>query len=130
MWYVVAMCDDAVARFFRLDRIESVHVLDEHFERDAGAVERVMEQGRALASDAVRHMTVRYSPRIARWVAEREGKALARDGSLTVEHPVADDAWAVRHVLQYGPEAEMLEPADLRAVLVERLGASRELTTP
>ena len=121
MWYVVATCDDAVARFFRLDRIEEVHVLADHFERDAGAVERVMEEGRAFASDTVRHMTVRYSPRIARWVAEREGKVLAGDGSLTVEHPVADDAWAVRHVLQYGPEAEILEPAELRALLVERL---------
>lgn len=121
MWYVVAMCDDAVARFFRLDRIESVHVLDEQFQRDAGAVERVMEQGRAFASDTARHMTVRYSPRIARWVAEREGRTLDSDGSLTMQHPVADDAWAVRHVLQYGPEAEIMEPAELRALLVERL---------
>jgi predicted DNA-binding transcriptional regulator YafY len=35
--------------------------------------------------------------------------------------PVADDAWAVRHVLQYGPEAEILEPVELRRMLVERL---------
>lgn len=121
MWYVVATCDDAVARFFRLDRMEDVELLDERFERDASAVARVMEQGRAFTSDTTRHMTVRYSPRIARWVAERGGKVLASDGSLTMQHPVADDAWAVRHVLQYGPEAEILEPAELRALLVERL---------
>lgn len=123
MWYVVALCDDAIARFFRLDRIEEVEVLDTTFERDAGALERVMEYGRPFASDTARRMTVRYSPRIARWVAEREGKEVASDGSLTLEHPVADDGWAVRHVLQYGPEAELLEPADLRDRLRERLGA-------
>ncbi len=66
-------------------------------------------------------MTVRYSPRIARWVAEREGKPLDEDGSLTLEHPVADDSWAVRHVLQYGPDAELLEPAELREKVREGL---------
>jgi predicted DNA-binding transcriptional regulator YafY len=64
---------------------------------------------------------VRYSPRIARWVAEREGVAAAEDGRLTLEHPVADESWAVRHVLQYGPDAEVVEPAELRAAIVKRL---------
>ncbi len=123
MWYVVAMCDDAVARFFRLDRMEDVTILDETFQPDEVALEKVMESGKLFSSDTARRMTVRYSPRIARWVAEREGKPLAADGSLTLEHPVADDAWAVRHVLQYGPEAELLEPAELRALLAERLAA-------
>jgi predicted DNA-binding transcriptional regulator YafY len=85
-----------------------------------------MEAGRAFASDTARRMTVRYSPRIARWVAEREGVALADDGSLTLEHPVADESWAVRHVLQYGPDAEVVTPPSIRELLRERLsGASR-----
>jgi predicted DNA-binding transcriptional regulator YafY len=70
-------------------------------------------------------LRVRYSPRIARWIAEREGKALAADGSLTVEHPLADPDWAVRHVLQYGPDAEVLEPAAVRQEIVRRLEAMR-----
>jgi proteasome accessory factor C len=130
MWYVVAMCDDAVARFFRLDRVEDVDVLDDTFEPDAQAIRSVMERGKPFASDTERCMTVRYSPRIARWVAEREGKPLAADGSLTLTHPVADDAWAVRHVLQYGPEAELLDPADLRTMLAERLNAIRLSMAP
>jgi predicted DNA-binding transcriptional regulator YafY len=67
-------------------------------------------------------MKVRYSPRIARWIAEREGLSLAEDGSLTVEHPLADAEWGIRHVLQYGPDAEVLEPLDLRNEIVKRLG--------
>jgi predicted DNA-binding transcriptional regulator YafY len=46
---------------------------------------------------------------------------LQQDGSYVVEHPVADVQWAVRHVLQYGPEAEVLEPAELREEIVRRL---------
>lgn len=84
-------------------------------------MDRVLEQGRTFASDTTREMTVRYSASIARWVSEREGKPLDDDGSLTLNLPVADDAWAVRHVLQYGPEAEILAPAELRALLIERL---------
>jgi predicted DNA-binding transcriptional regulator YafY len=37
---------------------------------------------------------------------------------------VADDSWAVRHVLQYGPDAEILAPPELREVVRERLSAT------
>jgi predicted DNA-binding transcriptional regulator YafY len=121
MWYVVATTDDATLRFFRLDRIEAVEVLDERFERDPSAALRVQDAGRAFASDTTRRMTVRYSSRIARWVAEREDAPLNDDGSLVLEHPVADESWAVRHVLQYGPDAEVLEPESIREVVVAHL---------
>jgi len=123
MWYLVATVDGGALRFFRLDRVESARMLDASFDRDEGAGLRTQEAGRAFASDTMRKMTVRYSPRIARWVADREGASLAADGSLTMEHPVADEAWAVRHVLQYGPDAELLTPPDLREVVRVRLSA-------
>ena len=123
MWSVVTVGDDGALRHYRLDRIEHVDVLDEQFEHDGSVVDRVIQAGRAFASDTARRMTVRYSPRIARWVAEREGATLAADGSLTLEHPVADDTWAVRHVLQYGPDAEVLAPLDIRQLVVARLEA-------
>jgi predicted DNA-binding transcriptional regulator YafY len=131
MWYAVALCEQSArARVCRLDRVARAEPLDAPLDapHDVSAtfsVDEVLQGGKVLAGEASRTMTVRYSPRIARWVAEREGKPLAADGSLTLEHPVADDAWAVRHVLQYGPEAELLEPADLRALLAERLNAIR-----
>lgn len=121
MWYVVATGDDDGLRFFRLDRIEDVRQVDEPFERDDALLLRVQETGRAFASESAARMKVRYSPRIARWVAEREGRQLDSDGGLTMEHPLADESWAVRHVLQYGPDAEVLEPAELRDVIATRL---------
>jgi predicted DNA-binding transcriptional regulator YafY len=72
-------------------------------------------------------MRVRYSPRIARWIAEREGGVPDSDGSLTSMHPLADPHWAVRHVLQYGPDAEVLSPEWLR---VEIAGCVEELSAP
>jgi len=122
MWYLIATGDDGL-RFFRLDRVEAVRVLEASFERDAAVGMQLHEAGRAFVSSTDRRMTVRYSPRIARWVAEREGASLADDGSLTLDHPVADDAWAVRHVLQYGPDAEVIAPMELRAHVASRLSA-------
>jgi predicted DNA-binding transcriptional regulator YafY len=40
----------------------------------------------------------------------------------TFSHPLADTDWAVRHVLQYGPDATVLEPAEVREAVVQRLG--------
>jgi predicted DNA-binding transcriptional regulator YafY len=36
-------------------------------------------------------------------------------------HLLADTDWAVRHVLQYGPDVEVIEPAVVREAVVARL---------
>lgn len=123
MWYAVALNDDGTLRFYRLDRVEQVTLNNDTFEPDDTVLGRVVKTGRAFGSATERRMTVWYSPRIARWIAERAGVPLADDGSLTMEHPVADDSWAVRHVLQYGPEAELVNPPELRQLVVARLEA-------
>lgn len=115
-WYLVAHCERSSGlRVFRLDRIESTESLEDPFEvPDTFDPAVVMQEGKVLSSPGEERVTIRYSPVVARWVAEREGKPLAADGSLTMEHPLADVRWAVRHVLQYGPEAEVLEPEHVR----------------
>jgi proteasome accessory factor C len=125
MWYAVARCETSDGlRVFRLDRVEAVETLDARFESPRGfSVEQLVRDGKAFQSSAATTLRLRYSPRIARWIAEREGKPLADDGSLTLEHPLADRDWAVRHVLQYGPEVTVLEPVDVRQAVVERLEA-------
>jgi proteasome accessory factor C len=123
MWYVVAHCESTEGiRIFRLDRIAGVEQLEARFDspRDF-SLDTIVRDGRAFQAEGVGALRVRYSPRIARWIAEREGKPLAEDGSLTVEHPLADEEWAVRHLLQYGPEAEVLAPEKVRLKIVERL---------
>jgi predicted DNA-binding transcriptional regulator YafY len=125
MLYVVACCDEGDAvRVFRMDRVEDAVPLDERFEPRADfSLDAVLRDGRVLHRPDAGTMRVRYSPRVARWIAEREGRALGDDGSLELEHPLADEEWGMRHVLQYGAEAEVLEPAALRERLRERLAA-------
>jgi predicted DNA-binding transcriptional regulator YafY len=123
MWYAVAYCESSEGiRIFRLDRVEEVETLPARFESPRGfSVDALVRSGRMVQAEGAGTLRVRYSPRIARWIAEREGKALDADGSLVLEHPLADADWAVRHVLQYGPDAEVLGPATVREAVIERL---------
>jgi proteasome accessory factor C len=125
MWYLVAHCErsDGLRRF-RLDRVERADAIDERFTiPDSFSLDEMLA-GRALvdAPDAGT-MTVRYGARVARWIAEREGRSVDADGSITLEHRVADRRWALRHVLQYGDEAEIIAPESLRQEMRRTLGA-------
>jgi predicted DNA-binding transcriptional regulator YafY len=128
-WYLVAYCESSGGlRSFRFDRMEHVERLAERYEIPATfLVEEFLQDHKVLHVGEPRAMRVRYSPRVARWIAEREGATPDADGSLTMEHPLADVQWGVRHVLQYGPDAEVLEPSDVRQAVVERL---RRLESP
>jgi len=66
---------------------------------------------------------VAFSPRIARWLKERypDGRE-AGDGRYVVTFEVADPAWFVREVLQYGAEAEVLEPQSPREAVRRVVG--------
>lgn len=125
VWYLVAHCESGDGlRVFRVDRMEALRTLDDSYRIPVGFdLDVVLRNDRIFFSEHPRTLVVRYSERVARWIAEREGREPDDDGSLTVAHPLADVDWAVRHVLQYGPDAEVLEPADVRAEMVRRLEA-------
>lgn len=123
MWYVAAYCmkSDGV-RFFRLDRVAATEPMSESYDIPADfALDSVARDGRVLDGNPITTMRVRYSPRIAPWIAEREGVPIDPDGALVMEHPVHDPSWALRHALQYGPDAEVLAPAEMRSLVAERL---------
>jgi proteasome accessory factor C len=123
-WFVIAYCDDSEAmRFFRVDRVEGATQLAETFTPDSGLDIASIAGERPFVGTPGQVMTVRYSPRIARWICEREGGTLDADGSLVREYPLGDIGWAVRHVLQYGPDAEALAPPELREEILKRLDA-------
>jgi predicted DNA-binding transcriptional regulator YafY len=126
MWYAIAYCETSQdLRVFRMDRVESATLLGDRYEIPANfSVSETLQKGKGLKAEGVSSgITVRYSPRIARWIAEREMMSPAEDGSLIVEHPLADEEWGMRHVLQYGPDAELVEPVVVRHKLRERLNA-------
>ena len=124
MWYAVAHCERAKAlRVFRLDRIAYAFLEWDNYEVPKGfSVDQALEQSKSyLANQETEKLRVRYSPRIAKWIAEREGVELEADGSATIEHPLSDDAWAVRHVLQYGPEATVVSPDRIKVAIKQAL---------
>jgi proteasome accessory factor C len=124
-WYVAAhdeQSDDV--RIFRMDRVEAAEVLAEksaaeHFAK----IEERLAQGGPFAADAAARLRVRFGPKAARWVREHESGVEEEGGAYVVEYPLADLEWAVRHVLQYGSEAEILEPAEARRLIAVRLRA-------
>jgi predicted DNA-binding transcriptional regulator YafY len=116
IWVVAVYCErsDGI-RFFRADRIETVLMLGDIFDRQASfSIEELLTDGKPFGGASSTTLVVHYSPRITRWIAEPEGMDFAVDGSLTIEHPLADERWAVRHVLQYMPDAEVLPLASVR----------------
>lgn len=124
-WYLIAWCERSNGlRVFRFDRITVATCEEEHFEPIAGfALESVLRDGRVLVGAEGAPMQVRYSAGIARWIAEREGVAAAADGSVTVEMEAIQEDWAVRHVLRYGPDADVLGPEPVRAAIRDTLRA-------
>lgn len=120
-WFVIGAVAEEV-RVYRVDRIESAELLPETFDRSqAPAHEELFSGERVFVGETSETLTVWYSAAIAAWIAEREEVTPAADGSVTVDYPLGDAEWAVRHVLQYGPDAEVLAPASVRAMVVDRL---------
>jgi predicted DNA-binding transcriptional regulator YafY len=114
-WYLVAWCEKVGEfRNFRADRVLEAKVLDQDF-RPQVLFKPVRKPEELLRADEVVTAKVAFSPRIARWLEERypEGRE-DHEGRYVVNFRVADAAWFVREVLQYGAEAEVLQPEGLR----------------
>lgn len=110
-WYAHAW--DATSRElrrYRLDRMLDVKVTcDPHDFDDASDATPFSGGGRKVR--------VRYSAQVARWIAEGEHTQCEEDGTLLLEHDVADMDWLVRHVLQYGGEAVVEGEEEARAAV-------------
>lgn len=112
-------------RVYRADRVLEARLTDRAFEVPDGFDPGDYLTGRVpYRADDPQEVTVRYSPRIAPWIREKGPVEEHDDGSVTVTHPVSDPDWLVRHVLRYGPEAEVLEPAEMRRRVA---GAARRI---
>ena len=118
-WYLLAWCTASEGvRNFRLDRVLDAEPTGEGFPAPEDfQPEAHIQGGRVFRADRKIDVKVRYSPVVARWIAEKEAEEPSADGSLTVTYQVADPHWIVRQVLQYGAEA-----ASLSLRLQERIG--------
>ncbi|HET6360471.1 MAG TPA: WYL domain-containing protein [Gemmatimonadota bacterium] len=133
-WYALGYSPESGGvRAFRLDRILAISPIDGSFEVPADFDPRdYLDRsgtvpGGIFRADQTVDVTVRYSPRIARWIEEASeaggGSAIARqqDGSVDVVHRVADPGWLVRHVLYHGADAEVVGPPEMRDLMRQRI---------
>jgi predicted DNA-binding transcriptional regulator YafY len=131
-WYAVARCEGDF-RVYRVDRFEAAGVSPDRFERDpdfdlAGFwARRAAEFARSILRDKV---VVRLSPAgagLLPYVTDRTAahEALAAAevpdgvGRVTVTLPVEGLDVAYTQLLALGPEAEVLEPPELRERVAE-----------
>jgi proteasome accessory factor C len=117
-WYVAAWCHRAEAeRLFRVDRVRAVRATGEHFDPES----RTDDESRDLVyrprPDDPR-VTLWLAP-TAEWVVEshpHESASRARDGSWKVVLAVSEPTWLERLLLALGPDARVVDPADLVAL--------------
>ena len=112
-WYVVSW--DVAAgdeRLLRIDRIESVTRTSERFEPHG-----LQGAGRPLYTAGEDDVVVRLAlGPDSRWVAEYYATTAVTerpDGRLEVELPTRELGWVAALLLRLGPDAEVLEPAEL-----------------
>ena len=129
IWYVVAETDGQV-RTYRVARVRSADVTNDHFERPAGFDLAAFwtESTAAYERDAARlEVVVRIDPRAMGALAELAGAQAVREAELIKPHEADPAGWQVlrlrmewpsevpARLLALGDSAEVLEPAEVRA---------------
>ena len=137
-WYLDAWCHTREAlRSFSVDAIQRVEVLDTPaIDAEEEKLDAVLGSGYGIFSgEKVKWATLRFSPKLARWVAterwhqDQEGKLLG-DGSYELKLPYSEDTELVMDVLRYGSDCEVIEPLGLRERVAEALSAALRQYAP
>ncbi len=131
-WYLDAWCHLREGlRTFALDAVAEARQLDtEVQEISRSDLDAHHAASYGIFAGAPLHVAVlRFDARRARWVAkerwhkDQEGRFLD-DGSYELRVPYSNALELIMDVLKYGPDVEVLEPAELREAVSERLRAA------
>lgn len=135
-WYLVARHSSRF-RTYRVSRIRDLHTLDEPFERTADF--DLADYWRAYLADfddrrhRIHTAVLRLSPEGMRWLpyllkavarAAQDTASPDRDGWTRVTVPVASHESAIRELLRFGPDVEVIAPDRLRTRITEILKAT------
>jgi len=133
-WYLVGKCHyKESVRVFAVSRITNATVTDDDFfvPDDFDFEDYVGEHFGIFRSEEEHTVCVRFVPDAAPYVLEREwhpSQTVERnaDGSVELTFPVSHLFEVKRWVLSWGPEAEVLEPAELVELVRADLEAARK----
>lgn len=127
-FYVIGYCHLAEAvRTFRLSRFRDVTITERAFDKSQFNIKHYLKNTWSIErGDREITFKVRFSPEVARYVKEEEMFVRPKmedldDGGLLFEVTLNHDREFVNWVMQYGPEAEILEPKAYREKMRARL---------
>jgi proteasome accessory factor C len=134
-WYVAAVDPEKVEtsdqglRHFRLDRIKSARLTEDHFERRPGLdpVADIAGWPRTGTVGGSNVAKVRVSHEQARWASEDRSATALRKGAVLVDWPYKGTEYLVRAVLKEAGDAEVVEPAEAREAVLQ---AAERLLAP
>jgi len=130
-WCLIGHCHLRNAiRLFKVQRVRSVEETGVPFSRPAGfrAKQFMAESFGTIRGDGDFHVALRFTPAYAGRIAEKQWHASQvvesqPDGSLIVRLHLNDLRLVKRWVMYWGPECQVLEPAELIAMVVADLKA-------
>jgi predicted DNA-binding transcriptional regulator YafY len=128
-WYLDAWCHQRDGlRSFALDRIRSARTHDQPArDLDETELDAHYKTTYGIFAGPARHRAVlRFTAERARWIADerwhpdQQGTWLA-DGRYELGLPYADPRELILDILKYGPDVEVVAPAELREAVAARL---------
>ncbi len=116
-WYLIAYCHKRKEiRTFAIDRFREIKVLKKKFEVEKGfSIEKFLEGvWRLERGGKPTNVSVRFSPRISRWIRERKWHPSQKtvenkDGSVTLTFNVQGTNEIMRWVRSFGEDARVVE---------------------
>ena len=132
-WYLAAWCHERNAlRLFSLDRIATARI---HKEAAVDIDESVLDGELAsaygiFAGKPINLAIVRFTARAARWVAEtrwhpQQSGHYLEDGAYELHIPYSEPTELIGDILRFGPDAEVIAPAELRETVIQRIESMR-----
>lgn len=129
-WYLIA--HDGLRgemRMFHLARVEGWEVLTEQFERDAAFIpdEWLGKAFQSFRGGEEERIAIRFDAYQARWIRERrwhesqEPLEELPDGGVILRFRTGGLDAVKRWVMHYGAHAEVMEPEELRKIIVQEL---------
>lgn len=133
-FYLIGYCHlKQTIRTFRISRFHKVEITDQTFDKGDFNIKQYLKNTWSIERGEQQiTFKVRFSPKVARYIKEEElfvhprMKDLA-DGSLLFEVTVNNEKEFVQWILQYGPDAEILEPKSVREKLQQQLARWAEM---
>lgn len=127
-FYVIGFCHLKQAiRTFRLSRFQQVEMTDQAFDKGDFNIKHYLKNTWSIdRGQKNTRFIVRFSPEVARYIKEEELFVHPRmtdekGGSLLFEVTVNNEKEFLKWVLQYGPDAEIIEPKAAREQMREKL---------